>query len=720
MYTYGKGAKKKGKGIEWLFTQMSKTNIAPDLETDLLEKIGLQVVQGYEQDVDSRTEWKRQTEEGLKIAKQVTEKKTFPWPGAANIKFPLIATASHQFAARALPQIVSGPEVVKAQVIGQDPTGEKEKKALRISQHMSWQLMEQMTEWEADMDQLLHGLPVVGTYFKKTFFDTMYQRNRSVAISPLEVVIDYNHKGGIDTCRRITQELWLYKNEVIERERSEMYLEGTNECMQNADEKPQELFLEQHCWHDLDEDGYEEPYIVTVHRETGKVARIVANFDETTMLILGTADKPQLIKIDAIQYFTAYIFIPSPDGSFYGIGFAHLLGPINETMSTVINQLLDAGTLQITGGGFISRGVRGVSGAMKFQLGEWKPVDVVGGSLRDAVFPLPVPQPSNVLFQLLGMLNEAGNKLASVSDTMSGEMPSQNTPATTVLAVIEQGLKVFSSIYKRVFRAFKSELKKLYRLNAIYLTDDQYFRVLDTQFQVSKDDYSEVDFDVIPVADPTISSEAQALARAQAMLQSIQINPDPAGRLEILRRYYEALRVPNIDKILNQQRIEQQMQNQPPSPEALKLQLETVNSQNDYNLKLLEMQKGFMELGLKLEELRSKIVNIDTQSIKNIADAEAVEMGSQLGQYQAALSGIAGAHDMELNRSKQDIERSKIEVMKSKASGGTSGEGAPAPQTNKSSAPPEAPAQDLSAAPSPPPEGTRPYATVEDAQNAPI
>lgn len=620
------------KSLEWLFNNINEVNLIGKLDDAVVQSLGKQVVSGYEIDEDSRYDWRKKVEDGIKIAKQVAEKKTFPWNGAANVKFPLIASASIQFAARAYPQIVNGTDIVKAEVMGQDPTGQKEARAKRVSQHMSWQCLEQMPEWEPDMDQLLHGLPVMGTYFKKTFFDPLYQRPRSIALTPLEVVVNMKHKGTLDTCRRITQELWLYKNNVIERENAGLYEKGSSDAMMNQQDeiKEQELFLEQHCWYDCDGDGYEEPYIVTVNRDSGFVCRVVANYDETTVHLDGN-DK--IMAIRPIEYFTKYTFIPSPDGDFYDIGFSQLLGPINEAMSTLINQLLDAGSLANSGGGFISKGLRWNGGRLTFELGEWKPVDVVGTSLKDSILPLPVQQPSSVLFQLLGLLNDTGNKLAAVSDMMSGESPSQNTPATTVLALIEQGLKVFTAIYKRVFRSMKQEFKKLYRLNSLYMNEEEYFRVLDAKNVAFRSDYGMEDLDVVPVADPSMASEAQRLARANALMQTLPVNPSPMGKAEILYQYYDAIGAKNIDILINKQELQQQMQNPPPNPEMLRLQYEIQKTKDEMNLKQAEF-----EANLALILAKTKLT--DAQAIKAIADAEAVEPGQQIEQYKMQLAAI--------------------------------------------------------------------------------
>jgi len=647
------------KDLNWLLDNIEKVNLVPDLDENVVTLIGERCKRGYDIDENSRSDWYKKTEDGLKVAKQIAEKKTFPWKDAANVKFPLIATAAIQFAARAYPQIVNGTDIVKSQVVGKDPDGKKEARAKRISQHMSFQLLEQMPEWEADMDQLLHGLPVMGTYFKKTFFDPLYQRNRSTALTPFEVVVNLKHKGTLDTCRRITHKIFLYKNEAIERENNDLFVSGVADSFQDNDEteSAQELFLEQHCWYDLDGDGYEEPYIVTMHYDSGKVARIACGFDESTVDIRG--DK--LIKITPIQYFTKFTFIPSPDGEFYDIGFAHLLGPINEAMSTLINQLLDSGSLANTGGGFISKGLRWNGGRLAFDLGEWKPVDTTGMSLKDSILPLPVQQPSAVLFQLLGLLNESGQKLAAVSDAMSGEMPSQNTPATTTLAMIEQGLKVFTAIYKRVYRGLKEEFKKLYRLNGLYMEEEEYFRVLDEQQVAFRKDYDCNDLDVSPVADPTMSSEAQRLARANALMQTYEINPTPEGKAEILYQYYDSIGAKNIEKLMPMDKIQKMNENPPPNPEMLKLELETHKAQDAAENALRDSEVKERESIARCQKTEAEIDLIIAQTMKAIAEAEAVEPGQQLEQYKAFVDDMKRQQQHERELKKIGIDREESE-----------------------------------------------------------
>ena len=647
--------------IDTLLDNLDLPNIAENLDENEQQRIASLVKRGYEVDDSSRTEWKKQTEEGIKIAEQVMEVKNYPWPGASNVKFPLIAISAIQFAARAYPNIIQGDKVVKANVIGKDPQGEKSKKASRVSTHMSWQLVDQMEGWDEDTDKLLHVLPVVGTVFRKTFFDELNQVNASELCMPLDVVVHMDTKN-FNKCRRVTHIVPLYKNEVLERERSGLFLElEANYFQEDTEEDLAEDFLEQHRWLDLDGDGYEEPYIVTVHEASGEIVRIVARYDATG---IKADEKGKILKINPVQYFTPYFFIPSASGKFYAQGFAHLLGGINEALSTTINMLLDAGHMATTGGGFLGRGAKIKGGNLRFKPNEWKQVEVMGGMLKDNIVPLPVKEPSMVLFQLLGLLNDVGMKLASVSDTMAGESPSQNTPATTTLAVLEQGLKVFTAIYKRIFRSLRSEYGKLRRLNSIHLDEEEVFRVLDEETTIFRSDYSLDDYDIIPVADPTMASDAQRLAKAQALMNTIQMNPTPEGKLEIISQFYEALQVPNMDKLLPKNEDGSiKMPQPPPDPEVIELQLKATKQQED-----AEIERGLSPL--KKTELEEKINLIKAQTANALADAADKPIMLQLKTLSDMVSSIQAD-------TKMDIERHKIKEAADARNAGNTSQGGP-------------------------------------------
>lgn len=653
------------ENIEWLRGNLKKRNLATDLDKEKLTQIGRNCIRGYDLDCVSRTDWEKKTEEGLKIARQIVEIKTYPWPRAANIKYPLIATAAIQFSSRAYPQIIQGADVVKAKVIGKN-TAEKEERARRIGAHMSYQLMEQMEEWESDTDQLLTSLPVVGMYFRKTYFDPLYGRNRSISVSPIDLVINQKAKS-LETARRLSERVMLYKNDVHERELSGIFVEGACDVMDKSDEEDRdELFIEQHCWIDLDDDDYQEPYIVTIHKDSEMVCRIVPRYDEDSIKVNS---KGKIVRIDAVQYYTDFGFLPDPSGDYYKLGFAHLLGPINETINTTINQLLDAGHLANVQGGLLGNGVRIAGGVLRMKPGEFIPVETTGGTLKDNIFPYPIKEPSNVLFQLLGLLTEAGMKLAAVSDTMTGEMPGQNTPATTVLAMIEQGLKVFTSIYKRVFRSLKSEYKKLYRLNRLYMDETEYVTIMDDKLAVFQKDYDLKDLDIVPVADPTVSSEAQRLARAQAVLNTFQMNMTVKGKVAILDYYYRAVGVPDVDKFLPKDEIEAPPG---PNPDLIEVQIKAVESKAKVQIDQQRANYEQVKVEAEIEEIMQKCELMKAQSVKAIADAEAVEVGQQFEQYKLQLDVLS--QSLEEWKARHEAELASKEAG-AKASGGEGGQG---------------------------------------------
>lgn len=608
--------------VEFLFNISGEVNIVSEFSEDQRADLIERVLNGYDTDVQSRKAWYDSAVDGFELVNQITEEKTYPWVGAANVKYPLITVAATQFAARAYPNIIAGPEIVKAKVKQPDPSGQLAKMSDDLIKHMSWQLLEEMEEWEAETDKLLHALPIVGTYFRKTYYDDALQRNCSYIVSPLKVVVN-NDSRSLETARRVTHEIELSKNDVIERERSGAFEKNVAEKMKSTNDQDTELFLEQHCWFDLDGDGYEEPYIVTIHRDSQALCRVVPRFDE----IIPSADGKEVAKITGGSYFTKYSFIPNPEGKFYDLGFAHLLGAVNHSVNTLFNQMLDAGALANLQGGFIGKSVRIQQGNSRFQPGEWKMVEAVGGALKDNVFPLPTRDPSPVLFQLLGLLNDMAMKIASVTDVMTGDSPGQNVPATTTLAMVEQGLKVFTSIYKRIHRALHFELKKLQALNHRYLPSaGQTFMAGGQARTVTPDQYDPKNVEFVPVTDPANSSQTVALARANALMQTLQINPTMTGKVEILRQYYEAvgLTPEELMKVLPPQEIKPP----PPAPEMLKVQAETKAIEASLQLQFMKEQREMMKTAAEVEKIK-------TECIKNIADAEAKEAGSQIDQYTA-------------------------------------------------------------------------------------
>jgi chaperonin GroES len=553
---------------------MEATNVAETLKEEQLTQIGAEASRGYLTDKESRASWESQIDEWTKLASQVREERTWPWPRASNVKYPLLTTAAMQFAARAYPSLVpSDGKIVKSSVIGKDPTGEKSSQADRVSMYMSYQLMHEMLGWEEGMDKLLIMLPIVGTLFKKTYWDSVTKQICSDVILPKNVVVNYWAKNLTDA-ERISQVIEMSPRILKERQLSGVFLdvdlgsaptpEAAKDAPSNDDTTPFTI-IEQHTYLDLDEDDYAEPYIVTFHLESRKVLRIVPRFNDKTIV---TDDAGKLVRIEPVQYFTKFGFIPNPDGSFYDIGFGVLLGPINESVNTLINQLIDAGTLNNLQSGFLGKGLKLRMGETRFQPGEWKAVNSTGDDLKKQIVPLPSKEPSSVLFQLMGSLITSGKELASVAEIFVGKMPGQNTPATTTMATIEQGMKVFTAVYKRIYRSLQEEFIKVFNLNATYLNPQTYQAILDVT--VGPDDFNQESYTICPGADPTAVSQTEKLLKAQGLMEML-----PLGILDPVKvglRLLEAQEQPNYQELLNQQVAQTGQMPQQPNPKLLESQ----------------------------------------------------------------------------------------------------------------------------------------------------
>lgn len=594
-----------GQGTEEpSFLQLiEEKNIAEKLSKEKLIELASFASDGFEYDLRSREDWEKNLDEWTNLALQVKETKTTPWVGASNVKYPLLSTASMQFNARAYPSLVpSTGKIVKCEVIGVDQTGIKLDKAKRVSSYMSYQLLHEMEGWEEDMDKLLIMLPIVGTLFKKTYYNSTLKRNVSELIMPKDVVVNMWAKN-LEDAERVSQVLFLNKRQVKERQMSGVWLKNVelgepqtkttpenNQAIVSDSTLPYE-FIEQHTYYDLDDDGYAEPYTITFERHTKTIVRITARFDESGIKVNEDGELEQIVPL---QYFTKFSFIPNPNGGFYDIGFGLLLTPINESVNTLINQLIDAGTLNNLQGGFFGKGLKLKMGEHQWKPGEWKTLPTSIDDLRKQVLPLPTKEPSKVLFELMGTLVTSGKELASVAEIFVGKMPGQNTPATTTMATIEQGMKVFTAVYKRIYRALQKEYKKLFKLNRIYFDENKYTNVLDGP--ITSMDFDEESYDICPSADPSTPTQTEKLMKAQALLELLPIGTlDP---LEVTRRILEAQEQPNSEKLFNQQ-IQQTGTFEPPrDPKLLEMEQKAQFEGQKTQMKMAETQQK-MELNAR-------------------------------------------------------------------------------------------------------------------------
>jgi chaperonin GroES len=668
---------------------VSHKNLAELLTKEELDVFGTSAVDGYHTDRGTRTSWEQKNEKAIKLALQVQEGKTFPWADCSNVKFPLLTIAALQFLAR-ISIMTKGRHLAKVEFVGRDPEGRKHLQASRISEHLSLQLLEEDRNWIDSDEQAKLAASIMGAAFKKTYVDSMTGTVVSEHVPVMNLVLDYYCKD-INKASRITHLLSMDENAIQSKVRQGLYLDldlddtpgtpETNLLKQAADEaeglqRPGESagerdILEQLCWLDLDCDGYKEPYIMCVDLASSQVLRIVARFFDAGDVhrvndaqvraieaLIGAlpdnedrmkeqsrleklADKLQfstdnrILSIEPVQYYTRYLFIPSPDGGVYGLGLGALLGPMNESVNTLVNQLIDSGTMSNTAGGFLGRGVKIKSGTQTFSPFEWKPVDSPGADLRNNIVPLPVRDPSNVLFSLLGMLVTYSEKISGATDIMTGVSPGQNTPAETSRNTVEQGMMLFSGIYGRMYRGFKEELSKFYEFNRLFLEYSPGFYALakGPDAILAPDDYKSSAFRVFPAASAEAVSLTQRREKA-SMLHQLAANSPGFNTYLTTKNLLEAYDIDGIDSYYPDPA--GPMAIEPSGPDA-KTALEQAKLQQALQIHQDEMMLAVTELKSQLAVNLAKISQLEASAISLRAQAQGVESGHQIALINAQI-----------------------------------------------------------------------------------
>ena len=613
-------------------------NITGMFDSTDLRRIGAEVCRGFTEDLRSRAGWERRAAAGMDLAMQISQAKSFPWPNCANVAFPLVTIAALQFHARAYPAIISGTDVVRCRVARFGATPQEEAYARAVGQYLSDQILEGDSAWEEGHDRLLLNYSIVGSAFIKSYYSAVEEKIVSELVLAKNFVLDYYAKN-VETCRRKTHFYPLYRNELLSGMRADnarfrdvsqepWFLAGGGQDAEDpardgttppsADADTPFTILEQHCWLDLDGDGFEEPYVICVDRHSEEVVRITARWEREVDVERNS--RSQVVTIQATEYFTKYGFIPAPDGSIYDMGFGVLLGPLNESVSTAINQLLDAGTMSIAAGGFLGRGAKIKKGVHTFAPFEWKQVDSMGEDLAKSIFPLPVREPSAVLFNLLGLLIDYTNRISGATETMVGENPGQNTPAETSRSMVEQGMKVYAAIFKRTWRCMKAEFGKLYQLNALYAPLKVRYLFLGDPSRIC------------PAADPNIVSDSERFMRASAIAQRATMVPG-YNMQAVEENFLRALRVENPGQFY----VGVDPQN---PPKDVKLQVQELKNQSDALRLQFESQKFVAEL---LEEQRlnqAALVKTQAEVVHLLAQAEGEIDNKEIVRMQMALAAM--------------------------------------------------------------------------------
>ena len=536
-------------------------NLAEVLDDRELNTIASELVSSYEEDLESREDWFQTYSEGLDLLGISSDSRSQPFVGASGVHHPILAEAVTQFQAQAYKEMLPAGGPVDTEVLGITDNAKLEK-ANRVKNFMNYQITYKMEEYDPEMDQLLFYLPLSGSAFKKVYYDPAIGRAVARFVKSEHLVVPY-YAVDLLTTPRITHVIHMNENELRKLQLSGFYKDieimspSSNPEVTEVDDKIEELqgltrtisdeeftLLEMHV--NLDLEGYQDvsengeetglalPYIVTICKDNNKVLAIRPNYDE---------NDPMRKKI---EYFTHYKFLPGL--GFYGFGLIHMLGGLTKSVTAILRQLIDAGTLSNLPAGFKSRGLNIQRHDDPLQPGEWRDVDAPGGRLQDAFIPLPYKEPSATLTTLLAALVDSGKRFAATVEDPTGDGNSE-APVGTTVALMEKGQRVMSAIHKRLHYAQRCEFKILKRVFGEFLPPEYPYQVQGATENVFKQDFDS-SVDVIPVSDPNIFSMTQRITLAQTQLQMAQSAPDLHDLRESYRKMYLALNIKDIDALL--------------------------------------------------------------------------------------------------------------------------------------------------------------------------
>jgi len=536
-------------------------NLAEVLDDRELNTIAAELVSSYEEDLDSRDDWFQTYSEGLELLGISSDSRSQPFVGASGVHHPILAEAVTQFQAQAYKEMLPAGGPVDTEVLGITDNAKMEK-ANRVKNFMNYQITYKMEEYDPEMDQLLFYLPLSGSAFKKVYYDPALGRAVARFVKSEHLVVPY-YAVDLLTAPRITHVIHMNENELRKLQISGFYKDTdmmsptSNPDLTEVDDKIDELqgltrtisdeeftLLEMHV--NLDLEGFEDvdangeetglalPYIVTICKDNNKVLAIRPNYDQ---------NDPMRKKI---EYFTHYKFLPGL--GFYGFGLIHMMGGLTKSVTSILRQLIDAGTLSNLPAGFKSRGLNIQRHDDPLQPGEWRDVDAPGGRLQDAFLPLPYKEPSGTLTTLLGALVDSGKRFAATVEDPTGDGNSE-APVGTTVALMEKGQRVMSAIHKRLHYAQRCEFKILKRVFGEFLPPEYPYQVQGASENVFKQDF-DGSVDVIPVSDPNIFSMTQRITLAQTQLQMAQAAPELHDLRESYKKMYIALNIKDIDALL--------------------------------------------------------------------------------------------------------------------------------------------------------------------------
>ena len=527
-------------------------NLAEDIDEGALNKLADEIIGMVDADTDSRKDWADTFVKGLDVLGFKYEERTDPWDGACGVFSTVLAEAAIRFQAETMSETFPAAGPVRTKILGEE-TKEKEEAAVRVKADMNYELTEQMVEYRPEHERMLYSLGLAGSAFKKVYYDPNIGRQVAVYIPAEDVIVPYG-ASHIESAERVTHIMRKTKNDLKKLQASGFYRDIDLDDPQPFHTDIEERKAEEGGYSITDDDRYTvyeihadlvideldeaedeiaRPYIVTIERGASEILAIRRNWEPDDALMLKR------------QHFVHYVYVPG--FGFYGLGLVHIIGGYARAGTSIIRQLVDAGTLSNLPGGLKSRGMRIKGDDTPIEPGEFRDVDVPSGSIRDNISFLPYKEPSNTLLQLLDKITNEGRRLGAISDMNISDM-SANAPVGTTLALLERTLKPMAAVQARVHYAMKQEFKLLKTIMAEYAPAEYDYKPLRGEVCARRADYTLVD--VIPVSDPNSSTMAQRVVQYQAVLQMSQSAPQIYDLPQLHRQMIEVLGVKNADKLV--------------------------------------------------------------------------------------------------------------------------------------------------------------------------
>jgi len=539
-------------------TEDFDSNLAEFMDERALQSIASDLIKDIDEDESARKEWIRSYVDGLSLLGLKYEERTEPWPGACGVFYPILSEAAVRFQSESIMEQFPSAGPVKTQIVGK-VTAEKTSAADRVAEDMNWRLTEQMPEYRPEHEKLLWSLALAGSAFKKIYFDPALGRQVAVFVPAEDIIVPYG-VSSLENAPRVTHVMRKTENDVKKLQASGLYRDVDLPEPQNVlddieKKKAEEMgmtatmdhrykIFEVHC--DLDLPGYEDedsdgeptgialPYVVTIEKQSNTILSIRRNYYEEDILKLKR------------QHFVHYIYVPG--FGFYGFGLIHLVGAFAKSGTSLIRQLVDAGTLSNLPGGLKTRGLRVKGDDTPISPGEFRDVDVPSGAIKDNILPLPYKEPSQVLYTLLQTIVQEGRRFAATADMQISDL-SANTPVGTTLAVLERTLKVMSAVQARLHYSMRQEFKLLAAIIRDYAPEEYNYDV-DSPYgrMIKQDDYDMVD--VIPVSDPNATTMAQRIVQYQAVLQLASQAPQIYDMPKLHARMLDVIGIKDVGDII--------------------------------------------------------------------------------------------------------------------------------------------------------------------------